>query len=73
MPKTADFMPVEDVKAKYPHLIEPMISRVLELGRCIDDIEARLIREGKLKIKDGKYIWLNKKGRGLKRELCYRD
>jgi len=52
---------VEEIKAKHGYQIPRMIDSVIDLGKWMDDVEGRLIREGKLKIVKGKYKWLDKK------------
>ncbi len=51
---------VQQIKDMHGHEIPRMMKSVLDLGKWMDDVEGRLIREKKLKIVKGKYVWLDK-------------
>lgn len=51
-------MNVAEIKALHSDRIMPMIDNLLEVGKWMDRVEARLIREGKLRIIDGKYHFI---------------
>jgi len=50
---------IEAIKVKHGWEILTWAHNLVELGKCMDDIESRLIREGKLKIVKGRYVRLN--------------
>jgi len=50
---------IEEIKAKYAYKIPGWVNNLIELGKCMDDIEGGLIREGKLKIVNGRYVRLD--------------
>jgi len=52
---------IEEIRQKHAWQIPAWGDSLLELGKWMDDVEGRLIREGKLKIVKGKYRWLDKK------------
>lgn len=58
---SAKIINIQEIREKHAWQIPAWGDSILELGKWMDDVEARLIREGKLKIlKNGKYRWLNK-------------
>lgn len=52
---------IEEIRAKHAWRIPAWGDSLLELGKWMDDVEGRLIREGKLKIVKGKYVKLDQK------------
>lgn len=52
---------IQEIKELHEWQIPTWINNFLELGKCMDDIESRLIREGKLKIVKGRYVRLEPK------------
>lgn len=54
-------MNVAEIKALHGDRIMPMLNNLLEVGRWMNRVEERLIREGKLAIgPQGEYIWTEK-------------
>lgn len=51
----AQIVNIEDIRAKHGYQIPRMMESIMELGKWMEDVEGRLIREGKLKIVNGKY------------------
>jgi hypothetical protein len=52
---------IQEIKDKHGWKIPQMMDSILELGKWMDDVEGRLIREGKLKIVKGKYVKIAQK------------
>jgi hypothetical protein len=51
----AQIFNIQEIRDNHGWKIPMWADSLIELGKCMDDIEARLIREGKLKIVKGKY------------------
>jgi hypothetical protein len=66
-PVPAQKFNIEEIREKHGWKIPMWGQSLIDLGKCMDDIENRLIREGKLKIVKGRYVKLDPKtGKALK-------
>lgn len=46
-----------EVKAKYGYKIPEMLHNVRELSNTLEDIKAQMVKDGRLKIVNGKNVW----------------
>lgn len=68
MPNRAEYSPVmrltpAEVKAKYGYKTGEMFANVKGLSDTLEEIKAQMIKDGRLKIVNGKNVWRDKSWR----------